>query len=321
MRVLVTGASGFIGSHVVEELLSRGYEVRVFLRYNSTGYIGNLSKLPPGLLQEVEMYWGDIRDFTSVARAVKGVEAVLHLAAQISVPYSFQNPIDFAMNNVVGTTNVLKASLDAGVRKLIHVSTSEIFGGSDAPLSEDSPRLPRSPYAASKVGADAMVKSFYYSYGLNTLTVRPFNTYGPRQSLRALIPWIILQALKGDTVRLGNLKPRRDFTYVKDTARALVLALEANTEGGDEINLGVGRSYSVLEVVEVVGRVLGKELKVVQDESLVRPTRMEVFNLISDNRKAREVLGWEPQVPLEEGIRRTVEYVKENGGTRLGGWM
>ena len=321
MRVLVTGASGFIGSHVVEELLSRGYEVRVFLRYNSTGYIGNLSKLPPGLLQEVEMYWGDIRDFTSVARAVKGVEAVLHLAAQISVPYSFQNPIDFAMNNVVGTTNVLKASLDAGVRKFIHVSTSEIFGGSDAPLSEDSPRLPRSPYAASKVGADAMVKSFYYSYGLNTLTVRPFNTYGPRQSLRALIPWIILQALKGDTVRLGNLKPRRDFTYVKDTARALVLALEANTEGGDEINLGVGRSYSVLEVVEVVGRVLGKELKVVQDESLVRPTRMEVFNLISDNRKAREVLGWEPQVPLEEGIRRTVEYVKENGGIRLGGWM
>ena len=321
MRVLVTGASGFIGSHVVEELLSRGYEVRVFLRYNSTGYIGNLSKLPPGLLQEVEMYWGDIRDFTSVARAVKGVEAVLHLAAQISVPYSFQNPIDFAMNNVVGTTNVLKASLDAGVRKFIHVSTSEIFGGSDAPLSEDSPRLPRSPYAASKVGADAMVKSFYYSYGLNTLTVRPFNTYGPRQSLRALIPWIILQALKGNTVRLGNLKPRRDFTYVKDTARALVLALEANTEGGDEINLGVGRSYSVLEVVEVVGRVLGKELKVVQDESLVRPTRMEVFNLISDNRKAREVLGWEPQVPLEEGIRRTVEYVRENGGTRLGGWM
>lgn len=321
MKVLVTGASGFIGSHVVEDLLERGYDVRVFLRYNSTGYIGNLSKLPSDLLREVEMYWGDIRDYTSVLRATRGVDAVLHLAAQISVPYSFQNPIDFAMNNVVGTTNVLKASLDAGVGKFVHVSTSEVFGGSDAPLSEDSPRLPRSPYAASKVGADAMVKSFHYSYGLNTLIVRPFNTYGPRQSLRALIPWIILQALRGDVVRLGNLKPRRDFTYVKDTARALVLALARDTEGGDEINLGVGRSYSVLDVVEVVGKVLGKELKVVQDKGLIRPSKMEVFNLISDNRKAREVLGWEPEIDLEEGIRRTVEYVKENGGTRLGGWM
>jgi len=306
MKVLVTGASGFIGSHVVEELVERGYEVRVFLRYNSTGYVGNLSKVPPEVLDRLEMYWGDIRDFTSVARAVEGVDAVLHLAAQISVPYSFQNPIDFAMNNVVGTTNVLKA---------------EIFGGSDYPLSETSLRLPRSPYAASKVGADAMVKSFYYAYGLNTLIIRPFNTYGPRQSPRALIPWIILQALRGDTVRLGNLKPRRDFTYVKDTARALVLALESDTGGGEEINLGVGRSYSVLEIVETVGKVMGKKLKVVQDESLIRPTRMEVFNLISDNRKAREILGWEPQVPLEEGIRRTVEYFRENGGAHRKGWL
>ncbi len=321
MKVLVTGASGFIGSHVVEELVRKGYGVRVFLRYNSTGYVGNLSKVPQEVLDKLEMYWGDIRDFTSVVRAVGGVDAVLHLAAQISVPYSFQNPIDFAMNNVVGTTNVLKASLDAGIKKLVHVSTSEIFGGSDSPLSETSPRLPRSPYAASKVGADAMVKSFYYAYGLNTLIIRPFNTYGPRQSPRALIPWIILQALKGDTVRLGNLKPRRDFTYVKDTARALVLALEADTEGGEEINLGVGKSYSVLEIVETVGRVMGKNLRVVQDESLIRPTRMEVFNLISDNRRAKEILGWEPQVSLEEGIRRTVEYFRENGGAHREGWL
>ncbi len=321
MRVLVTGASGFIGSHLVEELVAEGFEVRVFLRYNSTGYIGNLSHLPPEVLERLEMYWGDVRDLTSVARATEGVDAVLHLAAQISVPYSFQNPIDFAMNNVVGTANVLKASLDAGVGKVIHVSTSEIFGGSDTPLSEDSRRLPRSPYAASKVGADAMVKSFYYAYGLNTLIVRPFNTYGPRQSPRALIPWIIVQALKGDTVRLGNLKPRRDFTYVKDTVRALILALKRETEGADEINLGTGRSFSVREVVEVVAKVLGKELKVIQDRSLVRPQRMEVFNLVSDNRKAREVLGWKPQVSLEEGIRRTVEYFTEMGGTHRRGWV
>ena len=321
MRVLVTGASGFIGSHLVEELVAEGFEVRVFLRYNSTGYIGNLSHLPPEVLERLEMYWGDIRDLTSVARATEGVDAVLHLAAQISVPYSFQNPIDFAMNNVVGTANVLKASLDAGVGKVIHVSTSEIFGGSDTPLSEDSRRLPRSPYAASKVGADAMVKSFYYAYGLNTLIVRPFNTYGPRQSPRALIPWIIVQALKGDTVRLGNLKPRRDFTYVKDTVRALILALKRETEGADEINLGTGRSFSVREVVDVVAKVLGKELKVVQDRSLVRPQRMEVFNLVSDNRKAKEVLGWDPRISLEEGIRRTVEYLTETGGTHRRGWV
>ncbi|NPA80287.1 MAG: NAD-dependent epimerase/dehydratase family protein [Thermotogae bacterium] len=321
MKVLLTGASGFIGSHTVEELVREGFDVRVFLRYNSTGYVGNLTRLPREILDHLELHWGDIRDYTSTRRATEGVDAVLHLAAQISVPYSFQNPIDFAMNNVVGTTNLLKAALEAGVSKFIHVSTSEIFGGSNEPLSEDSPRRPRSPYAASKVGADAMVRSFHYAYGLNTFIVRPFNTYGPRQSPRALIPWIILQALKGDTVRLGNLKPRRDFTYVKDTARALVLALLRDTPPGGEVNLGVGRSYSVLDVVRTVEEVLGKRLKVVQDPALVRPQAMEVFNLVSDNRRAREILGWEPRYTFREGISLTIDYFRENGGRTFVGWL
>jgi len=319
-KVLITGASGFIGSHTVESALDRGYSVRVFLRYNSTGYVGNLRFLGKKL-KEIEIFWGDIRDYTSVLRAVKGVDYVIHLAAQISVPYSFQNPIDFAMNNVVGTTNILKASVECGISKFVYTSTSEIFGGSDEPLNEDSLRIPKSPYSASKVGADAMVKSFFYTYDLNTLILRPFNTFGPRQSIRALIPWIIYQGLRSEKVKLGNLEPKRDFTYVKDTVEGILLALEKETEGGDEINLGTGRSFSVMEVVEVVSKVLGKNLKVEVEEKFKRPKKAEVFNLIADNSKAKRVLGWEPKWSFEEGVRETVEYVKSLGDISLEGWV
>ena len=319
-KVLITGASGFIGSHTVESALERGYSVRVFLRYNSTGYVGNLRFLGKKL-KEIEIFWGDIRDYTSVLRAVKGVDYVIHLAAQISVPYSFQNPIDFAMNNVVGTTNILKASVECGISKFIYTSTSEIFGGSDEPLNEDSLRIPKSPYSASKVGADAMVKSFFYTYDLNTLILRPFNTFGPRQSIRALIPWIIYQGLRSEEVKLGNLEPKRDFTYVKDTVEGILLALEKETEGGDEINLGTGRSFSVMEVVEVVSKVLGKNLKVEVEEKFKRPKKAEVFNLIADNSNAKRVLGWEPKWSFEEGVRETVEYVRSLGDIILEGWV
>jgi len=319
-KVLITGASGFIGSHTVESALDRGYSVRVFLRYNSTGYVGNLRFLGEKL-KEIEIFWGDIRDYTSVLRAVKGVDYVIHLAAQISVPYSFQNPIDFAMNNVVGTTNILKASVECGISKFVYTSTSEIFGGSDEPLNEDSLRTPKSPYSASKVGADAMVKSFFYTYDLNTLILRPFNTFGPRQSIRALIPWIIYQGLRSEKVKLGNLEPKRDFTYVKDTVEGILLALEKETEGGDEINLGTGRSFSVMEVVEVVSKVLGKDLKVEVEEKFKRPKKAEVFNLIADNSKAKRVLGWEPKWSFEEGVRETVEYVRSLGDISLEGWV
>lgn len=319
-KVLITGASGFIGSHTVESALDRGYSVRVFLRYNSTGYVGNLRFLGKKL-KEIEIFWGDIRDYTSVLRAVKGVDYVIHLAAQISVPYSFQNPIDFAMNNVVGTTNILKASVECGISKFVYTSTSEIFGGSDEPLNEDSLRIPKSPYSASKVGADAMVKSFFYTYNLNTLILRPFNTFGPRQSIRALIPWIIYQGLRSEKVKLGNLEPKRDFTYVKDTVEGILLALEKETEGGDEINLGTGRSFSVMEVVEVVSKVLGKDLKVEVEEKFKRPKKAEVFNLIADNSKAKRVLGWEPKWSFEEGVRETVEYVRSLVDISLEGWV
>ena len=319
-KVLITGASGFIGSHTVESALERGYSVRVFLRYNSTGYVGNLRFLGKKL-KDIEIFWGDSRDYTSVLRAVKGVDYVVHLAAQISVPYSFQNPIDFAMNNVVGTTNILKASVECGISKFVYTSTSEIFGGSDEPLNEDSLRIPKSPYSASKVGADAMVKSFFYTYDLNTLILRPFNTFGPRQSIRALIPWIIYQGLRSEKVKLGNLEPKRDFTYVKDTVEGILLALEKETEGGDEINLGTGRSFSVMEVVEVVSKVLGKDLKVEVEEKFKRPKKAEVFNLIADNSKAKRVLGWEPKWSFEEGVRETVEYVRSLGDISLEGWV
>ena len=319
-KVLITGASGFIGSHTVESALDRGYSVRVFLRYNSTGYVGNLRFLGKKL-KEIEIFWGDIRDYTSVLRAVKGVDYVIHLAAQISVPYSFQNPIDFAMNNVVGTTNILKASVECGISKFVYTSTSEIFGGSDEPLNEDSLRIPKSPYSASKVGADAMVKSFFYTYDLNTLILRPFNTFGPRQSIRALIPWIIYQGLRSEKVKLGNLEPKRDFTYVKDTVEGILLAFEKETEGGDEINLGTGRSFSVMEVVEVVSKVLGKNLKVEVEEKFKRPKKAEVFNLIADNSKAKRVLSWEPKWSFEEGVRETVEYVRSLGDISLEGWV
>ncbi len=319
-KVLITGASGFIGSHTVEVALERGYSVRAFLRYNSTGYVGNLRFLGKKL-KDVEIFWGDIRDYTSVLRAVKGVDFVIHLAAQISVPYSFQNPIDFAMNNVVGTTNVLKASVECGISKFIYTSTSEIFGGSDEPLNEDSLRVPKSPYSASKVGADAMVKSFFYTYDLNTIIIRPFNTFGPRQSVRALIPWIIYQALRSDEVRLGNLEPRRDFTYVRDTVDGILLALERKTEGGEEINLGTGRSMSVMEVVEVISDILGKRLKVKVMEELKRPKKAEVYNLTADNSKAKRILNWEPKWSFEEGVRETVEYVRSLGEMEIGGWI
>ncbi len=320
-KVLITGASGFIGSHTVESCLEEGYDVRVFLRYNSTGYIGNLRFLDKEKLKSIEIFWGDIRDYTSVLRATKGVDYVIHLAAQISVPYSFQNPIDFAMNNVVGTANILRASLECGVLKFIHASTSEIFGGSDKKLDESFPRLPKSPYAASKVGADAMVKSFYFTYGLNTLIIRPFNTFGPRQSIRALIPWIIYQATNSDTIRLGNITPKRDFTYVKDTVKAFILALNKDTSGGDEINIGNGVSFSVGEIVEIVGKVLSKKLRIVQDPTLLRNERVEVYNLIADNSKAKRILGWKPTWRLEDGIMKTYEYVKNLRYTFPGGWV
>jgi len=319
-KVLITGASGFIGSHTVEAALERGYSVRVFLRYNSTGYVGNLNFLGKKL-KEIEIFWGDIRDYTSVLRAVKGVDYVIHLAAQISVPYSFQNPIDFAMNNVVGTTNILKASVECGISKFVHTSTSEIFGGSDKPLSENSLRVPKSPYSASKVGADAMVKSFFYTYDLNTLIIRPFNTFGPRQSIRALIPWIIYQALRSDEVKLGNLEPKRDFTYIKDTVEGILLALERETEGGDEINLGTGKSLSVMEVVEVISRVLGKKVEIKVEDRFKRREKAEVFNLIADNSKAKRILGWEPKWSFEDGVKETLEYVRSLKDISLDGWM
>lgn len=311
--VLVTGAGGFIGGHLSAELVSAGARVRGFVRYNSRNDRGTLDWLDPAVSSEIEVVPGELRDIESVSRAVDGVEAVFHLGAQIAIPYSYTNPRDFFEVNALGSLNVAQAALASGVQRVIHVSTSEVYGTArTVPITEEHPLEPQSPYAASKVAADKLMDSFHRSFELPVTIVRPFNTYGPFQSARAIIPTIVSQALAGGPVRLGSLHPRRDLTFVRDTAAGLIAAARAEGVIGRTLQLGTGETVRIGELVELVGELLGRELVVEQDPDRVRPAGSEVEQLVSSPALAAELTGWRATVALSEGLARTIDWIRRN---------
>jgi NAD dependent epimerase/dehydratase len=311
--VAVTGAGGFIGGHVVERLVRDGARVRAMCRYNSRNERGTLDWLEPNVVAEVEVVLGELRDLESVAAVIDGSEIVLHLGAQIAIPYSYVNPRDFFEVNVLGTLNIAQAALRHDVQRIVHTSTSEVYGTArSVPITEIHPLEPQSPYAASKVAADKLMDSYHRSFDLPVCVLRPFNTYGPRQSARAIIPTIISQALAGSTLRLGSLHPRRDLTYVEDTAAAFVAAATSEAAVGRTIQLGTNHDVSVGDLVDMVAEVLGRELTVETDPLRIRPDKSEVERLISSPELARELLGWEPTVDLREGLARTIEWIERN---------
>jgi dTDP-glucose 4,6-dehydratase len=312
-RVLVTGAGGFIGSHLVESLVQAGANVRAFVRYNSRGDAGLLRQLPAEIAGELDVVAGDLRDMGAVDQAVAGVDVVYHLGAIISIPYSYRHPMETAETNFMGTLNVLMACQTHDVGRMVHTSTSEVYGTAQfTPMDERHPLQGQSPYSASKIGADKLVESFYRSYGLPAVTVRPFNTYGPRQSARAVIPTIITQALTADCVRLGSLTARRDFTYVRDTVDGFLRAADAPDVLGEEINLGVGADISIGELAERVIRFVGRPVEIAADAERLRPEKSEVLRLLSDNGRARAALGWQPAWSLDDGLRETIRWVGEH---------
>ncbi|MFO7661683.1 MAG: GDP-mannose 4,6-dehydratase [Chloroflexota bacterium] len=312
-RVLVTGAGGFIGSQLTEELVLAGANVRAFVRYNSRGDSGLLRQLPSGLLREVEIIAGDLRDFAAVDRAVDGTDVVFHLGAIISIPYSYRHPVETAETNFMGTLNVLMASRQHDIGRLVHTSTSEVYGTAQfTPMDEAHPLQGQSPYSASKIGADKLVESFYRSYDLPAVTVRPFNTYGPRQSARAVIPTIITQVLTSGCVRLGNLDARRDFTYVRDTIDGFMKAADAQAVLGRVINLGTGVDVSIGALVDKVVEITGRKVEVMTENERLRPEQSEVRQLLSDNLLARQVLDWQPLWSLDDGLNETIAWIGEN---------
>jgi NAD dependent epimerase/dehydratase len=312
-QVLVTGAGGFIGAHLAAKLVSSGARVRGLVRYNSRNERGALDWLEPAVASEIEVVSGELRDVESVARAVHGAEVVFHLGAQIAIPYSYVNPRDFLEVNALGSLNVAQAALSAGVERVVHTSTSEVYGSAQTvPITEDHPLEPQSPYAASKVAADKLMDAFHRSFELPVTIVRPFNTYGPFQSARAIIPTIVSQALAGGPVRLGSLHPRRDLTFVEDTAAGFIAAARASGVEGRTMQLGTGHDVSVGDLVEQVGELTGTELVVEQEAERVRPEKSEVERLVSSPEIARELTGWEPTVPLREGLARTIEWIERN---------
>lgn len=308
--VLVTGAGGFIGSHLVEALLNQGARVRALVRYNSRGDIGLLSLLPDDSYEALEIVAGDLRDPYAVAQACQGVTHVFHLGALIAIPYSYLHPREVVETNVLGTLNVLMAARETKVERIVHTSTSEVYGTArTVPISEDHPLQGQSPYSASKIGADKLVESFYCSYDLPAVTVRPFNTYGPRQSARAVIPTIITQALARDQIRLGDLTPRRDLTYVEDTVAGFMAAGEASDVAGQTINLGSDQEISIGDLAQKIIALVGRNVEIVMDEQRLRPKQSEVRRLWSDNRKARELLGWQPRTSLDDGLLKTIQWI------------
>jgi NAD dependent epimerase/dehydratase len=311
--VLVTGAGGFIGGHLVARLVREGARVRAFCRYNSRNERGTLDWLGPELVAEIDVVLGDLRDVESVQQAADGVQTIFHLGAQIAIPYSFVNPRDFFETNVLGTLNVAQAALRAGAQRVVHTSTSEVYGtASTVPITEQHPLEPQSPYAASKVAADKLIESWHRTYELPATVLRPFNTYGPQQSARAVVPTIISQALAGGPVRLGSLHPRRDLTFVADTVSGFLAAAQAPAAVGRTLQLGTGDDVSVQDIVDKVGEILGRPLEVEIDSSRVRPAQSEVERLVSDPTLAHELTGWRPQFDLHDGLARTIEWMEAN---------
>ena len=311
--VLVTGAGGFIGSHLVEALVREGRRVRAFVRYNGRGDAGQLRFLPAETRREAEVVFGDLRDANAVQDAARGVDVLYHLGALIGIPYSYVHPRETVDTNVTGTLNVLCAARERGVRRVVHTSTSEVYGTArTVPITEAHPLQGQSPYSASKIGADMLAESFHRAFGLPVVTIRPFNTYGPRQSMRAVIPTIAVQALRGDVVRLGSLAPTRDLNFVTDTVDGFVRAGSAPGVEGRLMNLARDEETTIGALAEKIVAIVGRPVRIETDASRLRPEGSEVLRLRGDSSLARELLGWSPAVPLDEGLRRTVAWVREN---------
>jgi NAD dependent epimerase/dehydratase len=310
-KALVTGAGGFIGSHLAEQLVRSGADVRALVHYNALGTAGWLEHSP--LRNDMEIIAGDICDRDSIRAAMKDTGIVFHLAALIAVPYSYQAPASYVRTNIEGTLNVLQAARELGVKRIIHTSTSEVYGTARfVPIAEEHPLQSQSPYSASKIGADKLAEAFHLSFGLPVVTLRPFNTFGPRQSARALIPTIITQCLTRGTVRLGNLHPTRDLNFVGNTAEGYLLAAKATEAIGKTINLGSGREISVCDLAQLIGELLGNPVNIESDAERVRPDKSEVERLLASNALAEKILGWKPKVSLEEGLAITISWIREN---------
>jgi NAD dependent epimerase/dehydratase len=322
-RILVTGADGFIGSHLTETLVRRGYDVRAFVYYNSMNNWGWLEDSPVELRDSLDVFCGDIRDPHGMRRAMKGCDAVLHLAALIAIPYSYHSPDSYVDTNIKGTLNVLQAARDLGVSKIIHTSTSEVYGSAKrVPIDEDHPLQGQSPYAATKIAADQLALSFYLSFDTPVAIIRPFNTYGPRQSARAIIPTIISQIASGSSsIRLGALHPTRDFNYVSDTVEGFVAALNAERIAGEVINIGSGFEITVGELARLIVEIYGREVTIETDEERMRPEKSEVERLCADNSKAARMLNWKPGYGGREGLRRgleqTIRWFSQNAAAKL----
>ena len=314
MKVLVTGADGFIGSHLTESLLEKGYEVKAFTFYNSFNTWGWLDTLPKDKLDQIEIFSGDIRDPNGVYEAMKGVDKVFHLAALIAIPFSYHSPDSYVDTNIKGTLNVLQAARKHGTNRVLITSTSEVYGTAQyVPIDEMHPFQGQSPYSATKIGADRLAESFYRSFDLPVTIVRPFNTYGPRQSARAVIPTIISQLLAGkQEIRLGSLLPTRDFNYVKDTANGFIAISESDKTIGEEINVATQKEISIGELATEIISQLNPSAKIVCEEERLRPEKSEVNRLLGSNAKIKNLTNWIPQYTLIEGIHETIEWMKQN---------
>ena len=312
-RVLVTGAGGFIGSHLAERLVAEGASVRAFVRYTSRSDAGLLRLAPADIFSRIDVVFGDLRDEAAVHDAMRDVDLVFHLGALIAIPYSYVHPREVVETNVIGTLNVLMAAKAHGVERIVNTSTSEVYGTAlTSPITESHPLQAQSPYSASKIAADKLTESFGRSFDVRAVTIRPFNTFGPRQSARAVIPTVISQALATQEIRLGDLTPTRDFTYVTDTVDGFVRAACADRVDGETINLGNDREISIGDLADLIVSLLDRPVKVVTDSARVRPPNSEVRRLHADATKARELLGWQPHVPLEQGLRQTIAWIREH---------
>ena len=314
MKVLVTGADGFIGSHLVEELVKKGYDVKAFAYYNSFNTWGWLDTLPAEIMNHVEVFTGDIRDPNGVRKAVKRMEQIFHLAALIAIPFSYHSPDSYVDTNIKGTLNVLQAARDFDVQKIMVTSTSEVYGTAKyVPIDEKHPYQGQSPYSATKIGADRLAESFYRSFDLPVSIVRPFNTYGPRQSARAVIPTIITQLLSGATeIKLGAVSPTRDFNYVKDTAHGFISIAESENTIGEEINIATQKEISIGELANEIIKQINPNAKIVCDEERLRPEKSEVNRLLGANKKICTLTDWRPQYDLKQGIKETIQWMEKN---------
>ncbi|WP_135552168.1 NAD-dependent 4,6-dehydratase LegB [Paenibacillus cymbidii] len=322
-KILVTGADGFIGSHLAEALVRSGHDVRAFVLYNSFNSRGWLDSSPKEIVSEMEIFAGDIRDPYGVKHAMKGCDVVLHLAALIAIPYSYHSPDTYVDTNVKGTLNVVQAARELEVAKVVHTSTSEVYGTAQyVPIDERHPLQGQSPYSASKIGADQIAMSFYSSFRTPVSIVRPFNTYGPRQSARAVIPTIITQLNRQfKSIKLGSLHPTRDFNYVDDTVDGFIQVMNAEQSVGEVINIGSNYEISIGETAALIAELMGQELEIVADEERMRPEKSEVERLWADNAKAKQLLGWEPKYAgidgLRRGLRATIDWFSAEDNMRL----